>query len=253
MEKYNCVSSAWEWQLMDCFVVIFPKVSIYRRESYRTGPDRTPSAPRAEGLCSQLCEVLQHLQPEPPPSESASDLENILPLSSAQKGRPAALDDYRLNALTSHIMKVMERLVLAHLRTPVCPSQDTSVCISAHVGVNDAILYLLQEACSALIHHSPHHVLWLLQRLQHHPVQTAEGQTGENAGGFSTCHTGRWLSDGQVAVHEITELCVGLSDRKHLRLSGNCAVSSSPPTLQTLSTALSRVICRNSLMTLWGV
>ena len=41
------------------------------------------------------------------------------PFPVPKKGHPAALDDYRLNALTSHIMKVMERLVLAHPRPPV--------------------------------------------------------------------------------------------------------------------------------------
>nr|XP_019936126.1 PREDICTED: beta-1,4-galactosyltransferase 6-like [Paralichthys olivaceus] len=41
-----------------------------------------------------------------------------------KKGHPVTLNNYRPIALTSHIMKVMERLVLAHLRPLVCSSQD---------------------------------------------------------------------------------------------------------------------------------
>ena len=54
-------------------------------------------------------------------------------------------------ALTSHIMKVMERLVLAHLRLLVYPSQDPlQFAYQPHVGVDDAIIYLLQKAYSSL-------------------------------------------------------------------------------------------------------
>ena len=68
-----------------------------------------------------------------------------------KKGRPAALEDYRPVALTSHIMKVMERLVLAHLRPLVFPSQDPlQFAYQPHVGVDDAIIYLLQKAYSSL-------------------------------------------------------------------------------------------------------
>ena len=59
-----------------------------------------------------------------------------------------ALDDFRPIALTSHIMKVMERLVLAHLRLP---SQDPlQFAYQPQVGVYDAIIDLLQEAYSSL-------------------------------------------------------------------------------------------------------
>ena len=67
------------------------------------------------------------------------------------KGRPAALGDCRPVALTSHIMKIMERLVLAHLRPLVCPSHDPlQFAYQPHVGVDDAIIYLLQKAYSSL-------------------------------------------------------------------------------------------------------
>ena len=53
-------------------------------------------------------------------------------------------------ALTSHIMNVMERLV-EYLRSRVCPSQDfLQFKCQSHVGVADAINYLLREASSSL-------------------------------------------------------------------------------------------------------
>ncbi|KAK0155347.1 putative RNA-directed DNA polymerase from transposon BS [Merluccius polli] len=91
------------------------------------------------------------LQPEPTTSASTSALENILPGPSAPKIHPVTLEDYRPVALTSHIMKVMERLVLAHLRPLVCSSQDPlQFAYQLHVGVDDAIIYLLQKAYSSL-------------------------------------------------------------------------------------------------------
>ncbi|KAK0148535.1 putative RNA-directed DNA polymerase from transposon BS [Merluccius polli] len=48
-------------------------------------------------------------------------------------------------------MKFMERLVLAHLRPLVCSSQDPlQFAYQPHVGVDDAIIYLLQKAYSSL-------------------------------------------------------------------------------------------------------
>lgn len=48
-------------------------------------------------------------------------------------------------------MKVMERLVLTHLRTQVCAAQDPlQFAYQPHVGVDDAIIYLLQRAYSSL-------------------------------------------------------------------------------------------------------
>ena len=88
------------------------------------GPDRI--SPRVLKACaSQLCGVLQHL------FNLSLQLQRVPVLWKTsclvpvpKKGHPVALDDYRPIALTSHIMKVMERLVLAHLRPLVCPSED---------------------------------------------------------------------------------------------------------------------------------
>ena len=99
---------------------------------------------------SQLCGVLQHLfnlslhlQRVPVLWETSC----LIPVP--KKGRPAALDDYRPVTLTSYILKVLERLVLAHLRPPVCPSHDPlQFAYQPHLGVHDAITYLLLKAYS---------------------------------------------------------------------------------------------------------
>ena len=60
---------------------------------------------------------------------------------------PSGLKDYRPVALTSHVMKVLERLVLAHLRPLVRSSLDPLQFVyQPHVGVDNALIYLLQLA-----------------------------------------------------------------------------------------------------------
>ena len=57
---------------------------------------------------------------------------------------PSGLKDYRPVALTSHVMKVLERLVLAHLRPLVRSSLDPlQFAYQPHVGVDNALIYLL--------------------------------------------------------------------------------------------------------------
>ncbi len=63
-----------------------------------------------------------------------------------KKGCSTKLNDYRPVALTSHIMKTMERIVLSHLRSPICSSLDPlQFAYSPQVGVEDAIIYMLQR------------------------------------------------------------------------------------------------------------
>ncbi len=59
---------------------------------------------------------------------------------------PTKLNDYRPVALTSHILKTMERIVLSHLRPLVCSSLDPlQFTYCPQFGVEDAIIYILQR------------------------------------------------------------------------------------------------------------
>lgn len=68
-----------------------------------------------------------------------------------KKPRPKELSDYRPVALTSHVMKTMERLLLHQLRPQVSHALDPlQFGYRERVGVDDAILYLLHRALSHL-------------------------------------------------------------------------------------------------------
>ena len=57
------------------------------------------------------------------------------------KYRPSELNDFRLVALTSHLMKTMERLFLNLLRPQVQHAEDSlQFAYRAEVGVEDAVL-----------------------------------------------------------------------------------------------------------------
>ena len=59
-------------------------------------------------------------------------------------GQPAELNDYRPVALTSHIMKTLERLLVRHMRLQVAEDLDPlQFAYQKHIGVEDAILYIL--------------------------------------------------------------------------------------------------------------
>ena len=60
-----------------------------------------------------------------------------------KKSRPSDPADYRPVALTSHMMKVLKRLVLAKVRTFLDPLQFA---YQPHLGVDHAVIYLLQRA-----------------------------------------------------------------------------------------------------------
>ncbi|KAI4894837.1 hypothetical protein NFI96_004578 [Prochilodus magdalenae] len=64
---------------------------------------------------------------------------------------PKDLNSYRPVALTSHLMKSLERLVLTHLHPLVRPSMDPlQFAYQPGVGVDDAVIYLLHKALSHL-------------------------------------------------------------------------------------------------------
>jgi len=65
----------------------------------------------------------------------------------SKKSRPSDPVDYKPVALTCHVMKVMDRLVLAQLRPHVRTVLDHfQFAYQPHLGVDDAVIYLLQRA-----------------------------------------------------------------------------------------------------------
>ncbi|KAI4890987.1 hypothetical protein NFI96_031382 [Prochilodus magdalenae] len=68
-----------------------------------------------------------------------------------KKARPSELNDFRPVALTSHVMKTLERLLLHLLRPQVQHAMDPlQFAYREKVGVEDAMLYLLHRAHSHL-------------------------------------------------------------------------------------------------------
>ncbi|KAG5280428.1 hypothetical protein AALO_G00089020 [Alosa alosa] len=66
-----------------------------------------------------------------------------------KKPHPSELNDFRPVALTSHVMKTMERLVLGMLRPQVRHALDPlQFAYQEKVGVDDAITYLLHRTHS---------------------------------------------------------------------------------------------------------
>uniref|UniRef100_A0A667Y6G0 B30.2/SPRY domain-containing protein n=1 Tax=Myripristis murdjan TaxID=586833 RepID=A0A667Y6G0_9TELE len=97
---------------------------------------------------SQLSSVIQHLYNLSLSQERVPVLWKtscLVPVP--KKSTPSDLNDYRPVALTSHLMKVLERLVLAHLRPQVKERLDPlQFAYQPHLGVDDAVIYLLQRA-----------------------------------------------------------------------------------------------------------
>ncbi|KAI4877848.1 hypothetical protein NFI96_007782 [Prochilodus magdalenae] len=115
------------------------------------GPDKV--CPRMLKACAaQLGEPLQHvfnlsLRLGRVPATWKTTC--LIPVP--KKAYPKELNDYRPVALTSHVMKTMERLLLNHLRPQVHHAEDPlQFAYREKVGVEDAILYLLHRTHSHL-------------------------------------------------------------------------------------------------------
>ena len=64
---------------------------------------------------------------------------------------PKEPNHYRPVALTSHLMKTMERLILSYLHSVVSTSMDTlQFAYRPNIGVDDAIIYLLHRSLTHL-------------------------------------------------------------------------------------------------------
>ncbi|KAI3358221.1 hypothetical protein L3Q82_003213 [Scortum barcoo] len=78
-------------------------------------------------------------------------ISDILERAAEKKSRPSDNKDYRPVALTSHIMKVLERLILPHIRTSVAPHMDTlQFTYQPNISVDDALIYMLHRTYTHL-------------------------------------------------------------------------------------------------------
>ncbi|KAK0137273.1 RNA-directed DNA polymerase from mobile element jockey [Merluccius polli] len=115
------------------------------------GPDRV--CPRMLKACStELGEPLQHVFNMSLQLGRVPVLwKTLCFIPVPKKKHPREPGDFRPVALTSHIMKTFERLLLHVLRPQVHPAQDPlQFGYQEKVGVEDAILYLLHRAHSHL-------------------------------------------------------------------------------------------------------
>ena len=68
-----------------------------------------------------------------------------------KRSHPSPPNDYRPFSLTSHIMKVLDRLFLAHLNRQTSTFQDQlQFTYRCGVGVEDSVIHLLQQTHSHL-------------------------------------------------------------------------------------------------------
>ncbi|KAI3357032.1 hypothetical protein L3Q82_003661 [Scortum barcoo] len=93
-----------------------------------------------------------HVQPEPEAGEECHSSGRRPASSQCQKTpHPKELNSYRPVALTSHLMKTLERLVLAHLRPLVSSFMDPlQFAYQPDIGVDDAVIYLLHTSLTHL-------------------------------------------------------------------------------------------------------
>ena len=94
----------------------------------------------SEGLCCTASSLFpEALQYDPSDGKSPGAVEDF--------GDRYELNDYRPVALTSHIMKTLERLFVRRMRLQVAEDLDPlQFAYQKHIGVEDTILYMLHWA-----------------------------------------------------------------------------------------------------------
>ena len=122
---------------------------------------------------------------------------------------------YRPIALTSHILKVMQRLVLAHVSQLLCSSQDTLKFVQQpYVGVDEAIICRLQKAHSELdrpntaVHITFFDFSSIFNTIQPRLLKAKLEKMWVD---YPDC-TDQQLPDRQTTICKITALCVWTSD-----------------------------------------
>ncbi|KAI3366018.1 hypothetical protein L3Q82_009846 [Scortum barcoo] len=116
-----------------------------------TGPDGISSRllrDCADQLCQVVCYIFNlSLSLERVPVLWKTSCVVPVPKTS----RPKEPNHFRPVALTSHLMKALERIVLRHLRPLVSPNMDPlQFAYQPSIGVDDAVIYLLQRSLSHL-------------------------------------------------------------------------------------------------------
>ncbi|XP_073674252.1 uncharacterized protein [Garra rufa] len=116
-----------------------------------TGPDNINSRVLRE-CADQLCEVVLFMFNLSLSLERVPALWKTSCVVPVPKiSHPKELNHYRPVALTSHLMKAMERIVLSYLRNQVSSVLDPlQFAYRSGIGVDDAIIYLLHRALSYL-------------------------------------------------------------------------------------------------------
>ncbi|KAJ8010041.1 hypothetical protein DPEC_G00070860 [Dallia pectoralis] len=132
---------------------LFIKTTQVKRELLRLRPGKAPGpdgvSPRVlKGCTGQLAGVLQHifnLSVETGRVPAIWKTSCIVPVP--KNSGPSILNDFRPVALTSHCMKVLERLMLQHLRPLVRDHIDPlQFAYQPRLGVEDAIIFMLHRA-----------------------------------------------------------------------------------------------------------
>lgn len=121
------------------------------------GKLRPGKAAGPDGVCPRLLKVCAAQLTEP-----LQQIYNLSPVQGESRycgkhhvyvkgGRPGEPKDYRTVALSSHIMKTLERLVLRKPRPQVNDMLDPlQFAYQKHIGVEDAVLYMLHRIHSHL-------------------------------------------------------------------------------------------------------
>ncbi|TWW55977.1 hypothetical protein D4764_09G0010270 [Takifugu flavidus] len=117
---------------------------------------------------------------------------------------PKELNSYRPVALTSHLMKTLERLILDHLRPLVSSFMDPlQFAYQPSIGVDDAVIYLLHTSLTHLEKAGS-------TCIQHHPAQAA-GDKLEVAG--VDHHLTTWILDYLTQRPQFVRVKGSQSDR----------------------------------------
>ncbi|KAI3372979.1 hypothetical protein L3Q82_023423, partial [Scortum barcoo] len=134
-----------------------PLLTTLSSHTYLTLPFHTLSCalPPHQHLPAPACSshhTRVHIQPEPGSWGECHKLWKtscIVPVPKTP--HPKELNSYRPVALTSHLMKTLERLVLAHLRPLVSSFMDPlQFAYQPDIGVDDAVIYLLHTSLTHL-------------------------------------------------------------------------------------------------------